>query len=314
MMARRDGIFDRIDAVLDPHRRRSRPGPGFAVAGAALILGAVLALAVLGGCNLHRQACHATSWVFHDTEEVLEAEIRGEVTFDDGETAIRSMGRGAYFALYTKRGPGSVRIEVEPDIGGSPVFTYRVAGRSRPFDQAAAVWFADRLPEALRELAVNVEPRIRRIYDSEGEEGVLAEVERLRSDMAKRKNLDAYFALTGLTQDEAARGLVSAGASVHSPYELSRLLEGIAQLAAGDEPVRRAYFAAVDQIWSPRERVRLLSVILDKWMDDEQVFRDAVTALKRVNSGHEIACLLDSIECDTDQSRLRHALADSSDA
>jgi hypothetical protein len=107
-----------------------------------------------------------------------------------------------------------VRIEVKPDADGSPVYTYRAGGRSKPFDPDARAWFAQRLPQALRELAVNVAPRIQRVYACEGADGVLEEVAHLRSDGAKRKNLSAYFASAGLTQEETIRGLTLAGASI----------------------------------------------------------------------------------------------------
>jgi hypothetical protein len=87
------------------------------------------------------------------------------------------------------------------------------------------------------------------------------------------------------------------------------LLEEVAPLAAGEGPVGQAYFEAVDRIWSPHERVRLLSIIFDQWMDDERVFSAAVAALSKVKSDHEIACLLDSIESDTDRGRVEQALA-----
>lgn len=307
-MARGGGIVDRLGAVLDTGQRRSGPGIRFTVMVATLILGAVLALAVLGGCSIYKGDSLATSWLSPTDKGMLTARIRGEIVFSYDETAIRSMGPDAYFALSTKGSPDGVRIEVEPDPGGSPVCTCRARGRSRPFDDTAAAWLAQRLPAALRELAVNVEPRIRRIYDSEGAGGVITEVGRLRSDRAKRKNLSAYFALDGLTPEETIQGLACAGANVYSPYELSRLLEDIAPLAAHAESVRQAYFAAVDKIWSPHEQVRLLSMILDRWMDNEQVLSAVAAALAKVESDYEVARLLDSIQSDADRSRVIRAL------
>lgn len=179
-MARRSKIFDRLDAVLDPARRRGDPGRRSKLALATMTLAVVV---MLGWTGVTGTAADDTrydtkdhprtaEWTGDTEHGELTLAVRGEIEFNDENSWIISMAPGSFLVLEKKSWVYPVRVEVQPGEDGSPEFTYLVGRKERPFDREGRDWFSERLPHALRSMR-------------EGYDDAVAELEALEKELQK---------------------------------------------------------------------------------------------------------------------------------
>jgi beta-lactamase regulating signal transducer with metallopeptidase domain len=226
----------------------------------------------------------------------LEMEAEGKVEFTPAEDDIASLGAGASFELMERKGGVKREFEVERGSNGALVRTYKRDGDVLPFDAEARAWLAATIPSLLRESAIDVEGRLKRLHARGGFDAVFKEIALIEGDYARaqylgelgaRYDLDAAALDRALTlardidsdyeqrvllgkylgrdlQPAALDKLYGAALGIDSDYELAELLiEGTARLPA-DATVRSAWFKAAARIGSDYELRRTLNAVADR--------------------------------------------------
>jgi hypothetical protein len=153
-MARRSRISERLEAVLDPKRRRIAPGRRLTIFAVALTLAMVLPLAVLGPAARAvepERGGMEVSIVSDDGSSPYTMKLDGEIELTDDGRDIEWMSQDAYLELEQKIDGERRKLLIEPAEDGSPLYMYEVGRREREYDGQAADWLGDMLEEVFRD-------------------------------------------------------------------------------------------------------------------------------------------------------------------
>jgi len=237
------------------------PPPIAAEKQATRLLHALLVvLAVLGAaCNEYSFASDGEgeyAWS-HGPRKILVKAL-GEIEFtpDDGDVA--RLSSDGYLMIEESIAWDSKIIEFSPGPDGKVQKRLLVEGKQQPFDAQSLAWMRRLLPEVIRHTGLAAESRARRILESGGYKALSAELERIDRGSAASRYVEVAFQSNLLSEDEQADLLRNLPDYVHSDSRRTDLLRGLSG-RAGSEPLRGAFFDAVDSIGSSSNRTHLLS-------------------------------------------------------
>ncbi|MCX7034285.1 MAG: M56 family metallopeptidase [Arenimonas sp.] len=156
-------------------------------------------------------------------ERSVDLRLSGEITFNDGETDVVRLGKGARLDLVEEREGVERELEV---FGKDGVIqrAYRVDGKAMPLDADGRAWLARTLPELIRESAINAESRGKRILAKGGADALLADMALIQADYAKSRYLGVLYANAKLDDAQLARSLDLAK-GIDSDFELRQALQ-----------------------------------------------------------------------------------------
>jgi len=219
----------------------------------------------------------------------MDLEMRGTVEFTDNDSDIKSISSDGYFRFEQwSTGPTRTYL-VRPGSNGIERL-YSVDGVSKTLDAEGRAWLARILPEVIRETAIGASERVKRILRQQGASGVLAEVNKIRSDHSRRvylENLLDYGSLNG----EDLRESMRLGRKISSDGEKAGLL--IAASPHYQSPAtRESFFDSVDSISSDGEHRRVLASVLERYGPDHETLALALRSAKRISSDGEKATVL----------------------
>lgn len=197
----------------------------------------------LGGKN--------TSYTSRSPLRRVEFRVAGEVTFNDGDTDVVRLGRGARLELSEVRAGVERKLEV---FGKDGVIQrrYRHDGEEAAFDGEGRQWLTRTLPTLMRESAINAEARGKRLLAKGGPDALLADMALLDSDHAQARYLAVLYANAKLDDAQLDRSLDVAKA-IESDFELRQSM----QAAIGS------------QVLSPAQQARVLGLATDIGSDFE---------------------------------------------
>ncbi|HEX8709284.1 MAG TPA: hypothetical protein VF723_13640 [Pyrinomonadaceae bacterium] len=228
---------------------------------------------------------------YDDGNHSLEIRATGGLEFTDSDADVKSMARDGYLLIEERRGSMSRRLEISPGANAEPQRSFYVGGQAHAFDQEARAWLAEVLPDVIRNTAIGARARVQRIYRQRGAVGVLDEISLIRSDGAKRIYFRELLGTGNLDTTTLGRAARQVAREISSDGEKAVLLIETADLYLGNGAASRAFFEAVDSISSDGERRRVLSAILKKSPDTDDVLRTLKSA-RRISSDGEKAALL----------------------
>ncbi|HEU0153998.1 MAG TPA: M56 family metallopeptidase [Arenimonas sp.] len=248
-----------------------------------------------GEGTAHTQSNNRDTYQYRNsaTGERIKLTIKGGVTFNAGESDILAMDPDAEFKLDDTRSGTQRKLEVSL-VDGQLVRDYRVDGDTQPFDAVARAWLAERLPYLMRETGMQAEARGKRILAAGGPTALLAEIDLIRGDYARRRYLEVLFGNATLDDTQMGRALDLAR-GLDSDYELRQALS--AGLAS--------------QALSPARQVQLLALAGDIGSDYEQAQLLAELAERQAITGPVLPAwrqVLDDIGSDYEQRRVLEAL------
>ena len=249
----------------------------------ALLLFAAVSLCLRAGDTQHFR------WQDDGFFSRMDLEMRGTVEFTDNDSDVKSISSDGYFRLEQwSTGPARTYL-VRPGSNGIERL-YSVDGVSKALDADGRTWLARILPEVIRESAVGASERVKRILRQQGAGGVLAEVNKIRSDHSRRvyiENLLDYGSLNG----EDLRESMRLGRKISSDGEKAGLL--IAAAPHYQTPAtRESFFDSVDSISSDGEHRRVLASVLERYGPDRETLALALRSAKRISSDGEKAAVL----------------------
>lgn len=152
----------------------------------------------------------------------------GEIELDEAEIAIVAMSPGAVLEVSERRFLTRRRLSVRADADGTLEYQFAVGARERS-EADAKEFLRAVLPEIVRSTTIGAHARAERILGADGFDALLAEVERLESNAARRVYVEVAAAAEGLTEEQGRRLIRTAGREINSSSRLNAALVSLAE-------------------------------------------------------------------------------------
>jgi len=232
-----------------------------------------------------------STWVMTDDNQTRRIEIRGKAEFNDEYTDVISVSEGGSVRVEEKIGGVSRRYEVRK-ANTQLLRAYYVNGSARPIDDNAKKWIAQLVLEAVRQGGFDADVRVQRILSRGGIKAVLAEIDLVHSDYAKRLYFQSLIKHGDLDVAGLQDLLRQAAKQISSDYEQAELLLAIAPVMVGKEGVTTTYFNAVNTINSDYEHGRVLTAVLETLPANHELLIQVAESTKTIHSDYEKAGVL----------------------
>lgn len=225
----------------------------------------------------------------------VELQTRGEFTLSPALDDVLSLSRGAYLHLREDDGKVEREVRITPGANGAVQHEYRVDGERRAWDAEGRAWFGDVALRLDRRLAWAVDVRLPALMRSGGVEAVLAEIEKMEGDYARRIYFTGLATRAQLSSAQLVRVIDHAASRIESDYEMTELLIAAGKQSALDESAQRALARATGSISSSYERRRALSSLLQREGLPASTVGAMLQASRGMDSDYEVAELLIAI-------------------
>jgi hypothetical protein len=234
-------------------------------------------------------------WEHSDTDIGLRRrlEIRGKAEFTDDYTDVKDVSDGGWVLIEEHRDRQSYRYEVRRDFGGGQLTRlFYVNGVAQPLDANAKAWLAKFVLDAVRQGGFDAEKRVKTILDQHGVSGVLAEIDQISGEYAKRLYYQQLLKQANLDANALRDVLRQMARNISSDYEQAQLLTSVAPMLTGKEAAIQPFFDAVGTIKSDYEQRRVLTALARMKNQSEQVLRLLLASAERLASDYEKATFL----------------------
>ena len=230
---------------------------------------------------------NTTTWIQQDGREKRRLEIRGKAEFSDDYTDIKSISEGGWVIVEEVHDGQARRYEVRRDGAGQITRAFYVNGDMRPIDEVGKAWLAKFVLEAVRQGGFDAEKRVKTILAQRGVSGVLAEIDLIHGDYAKRHYFEQLFKQTNLDATAIRDVLHRMARDISSDYEQAQLLTAIAPRLTGKEIAIQPFFDAVATIKSDYEHSRVLKTILKQEAPSSALLVLVASSTKAISSDYE---------------------------
>ena len=228
-----------------------------------------------------------TRWINQDNDHKRSLEVRGKAEFNDDYTDVVSVTEGGFVIVEEQRDRQSHRYEVRRDMGGQLTRVFYVNGAAQPMDDAAKRWLAQLVLDAVRQGGIDTEKRVSRILAQRGVPGVLAEIDQINGDWAKRRYYETLIKQADLDANALRDVLRQVAGEISSDYEQAQLLIGIAPMLTGKDVAIQPFFDAVATIKSDYEHGRVLKSVLKRDAPNSAVLVLVASSSKNMSSDYE---------------------------
>jgi hypothetical protein len=243
-----------------------------------------------------RDEIHNVSrWEHSDDGLKRRLETRGKLEFNDDYTDVKSITEGGWVIIEEHRGSQSYRYEVRRDAAGQLTRAFFVNGKAQALDENGRTWLARLILDAVRQGGYDAERRVQRILADKGVPGVLAEIDHISGDYAKRRYYEALIKEANLDATALRDLLKQVARDVSSDYEQAQLLIGVAPLLTGKEQAIQPFFDAVATINSDYEHGRVLKALLKQTTPSRAVLILVAGSTKNIASDYEKAQVLKGV-------------------
>ena len=230
-----------------------------------------------------------TRWEHNDSDAKLmrRLEMRGKAEFTDDYTDIKSVSEGGWVIIEERRDRQSYRYEVRNDGGGQLQRLFYVNGVAQPIDANGKAWLAKLVLDAVRQGGFGAEKRVRTILGQRGVAGVLAEIDQIQGDYAKRIYYEQLLRQANLDAAGLRDVLRQMARNISSDYEQAQLLTAVAPMLTGKEVAIQPYFDAVATIKSDYERSNVLKTLMKQDAPSSALLVLVAGATKTISSDYE---------------------------
>lgn len=232
------------------------------------------------------------TWEHSDDGLKRRLQVRGKAEFNDDYSDIVSVSEGGWVIVEEHTGSQSYRYEVRRDIGGNLTRAFFVNGSARPLDDTARRWLAKFVLDAVRQGGFDAEKRVQRILSKGGVPAVLAEIDLIPGDYAKRKYYQELLKQANLDANALRDVLRQVARNISSDYEQAQLLIAVAPMLTGKEAAIQPFFDAVATIKSDYEHSRVLKTLLKQGTPSRPVLVLVASSTKSISSDYEKAGVL----------------------
>jgi hypothetical protein len=228
-------------------------------------------------------------WEHTDTDIGLRRrlETRGKFEFTDDYTDVKDVSEGGWVLIEEQRDRQSYRYEVRRDIGGQLTRLFYVNGKAQAIDANAKAWLAKFVLDAVRQGGFDAERRVKTILAQRGVAGVLAEIDQISGDYAKRVYFQQLLKQANPDAASLRDVLRQMAREISSDYEQAQLLTAVAPMLTGKEAALQPYFDAVATIKSDYERGRVLKTIMKQDASSSALLVLVASSTKTISSDYE---------------------------
>ncbi len=213
----------------------------------------------------------------------MSVQSQGEVEFADDDRSISRLSSGGYFMVEEIRGGAMRRYELRQESSGLVARIYQNSRASSLGEPTA--WLEEALLETLRFTGISAELRAQRILEDEGAGALLAEVERLTSNSARRRYLRAALESGKLEVGHTIRAVELVARIVSSNSDKSRLVGIAAESFKDNSELTAALIEAAATISSNSNRRRALIPVMDRnSINDPRLAARLLDAIRRMSS------------------------------
>lgn len=232
---------------------------------------------------------NVTRWEHTDTEIGLRRrfETRGKAEFTDDYTDIKSVSEAGWVIIEEHRGSQSYRYEVRYDASGQLTRSFFVNGVAQPIDANGKAWLAKFVLDAVRQGGLDAEKRVKTILGQRGVAGVLAEIDQVKGDWARRIYFEQLLKQANLDANGLRDVLRQMARNISSDYEQAQLLMAVAPLLTGKQAALQPFFDAVATIKSDYERSRVLKTIMKQDTPSSALLVLVASATQTISSDYE---------------------------
>lgn len=226
----------------------------------------------------------------------IEITVRGEYELAPSLDDLRSLSRGGSFVLREDDGRIEREVRITSAADGSLEHRYRVDGDARPWDSEGKAWFAQVALRLDRATAWAVDVRFPPLMSRGGVDAVLAEIDLLEGDYARRIYFTRLASSAQLSSAQLVRVIDSAASKIQSDYELAELLIAASKQKAFDDPAQLSLARAAGRITSDYEKRRAFTALLNKDGLSPATVGEILAGTKGMDSDYELAELLISMD------------------
>ena len=250
--------------------------------------------------TLHAQTAReelrsTTRWEHTDDGLKRRFEVRGKAEFNDDYTDIKSVTEGGWVIIEEHSGSQSYRYEVRRSVAGELTRAFFVNGKAQELDATGRAWLAKLVLDAVRQGGYDAEKRVQRILAAKGVPGVLAEIDQISGDYAKRRYYEVLIKEANLDANALRDVLKQVARDISSDYEQAQLLLGVAPKLTGKEQAIQPFFDAVATIKSDYEHGRVLKALLKQETPSRAVLVLVASSTKDISSDYEKAGVLKGV-------------------
>ena len=230
-------------------------------------------------------------WVMNHRDDGRELRIRikGKPEFTDDYSDIKTLPPRGSARVEETRGSVSRRWEVESDADGNLRRSYTVQGKSHEFDGEARQWLSGLLLEAVRQSDFDAERRVARLYQKGGANAVFEEVSLIKGDYAKGVYLRELMKSHELDSVSAERVVAQAAREMKSDYEKKQVLSLVAEKYLDDQKVLTAFVAATLKMGSDYERGETIAAALKRGALTTSQLNGLLQSVAGISSDYEKA-------------------------
>lgn len=230
-----------------------------------------------------------TRWEHSDSDIGLRRrfETRGKAVFTDDYTDIKDVSDNGWAVIEEHRGSQSYRYEVRHDKNGQLQRLFYVNGAAQPIDASGKAWLAKFVLDAVRQGGYDADKRVKTILDQRGVAGVLAEIDQIQGDYAKRIYYEQLLKQGNLNGAALRDVLRQMARNISSDYEQAQLLTAVAPMMTGKEVALQPYFDAVATIKSDYERSNVLKTIMKQDTPSSALLVLVASSTQTISSDYE---------------------------
>lgn len=232
----------------------------------------------------------------NDESGSLKIEARGDIIFNDDETAVQSISREGYLK-YKKNGK---KLSATPDDNGVIYYTYNDGAKTQALNDDGKKFLVDAI-RIMIEHGVDTKGHIDRLYKKGGTAAVLNDFDNVKSDYVKKMFIEYLLDKNVLTADDMTTVANKISKQISSDYEKGSLLSQFSEKYLSNPQTAAAYLGAVKSIGSDYEKANALKNIFSQSLSNE-LFVQVMEIANTVGSDYEKAGILEDIISDNDLS------------
>ncbi len=221
---------------------------------------------------------------------------RGKIKVADDDRSIESISPGGYLYI-TKITFGNRRsINIESNNRGNLQYEYYEGRKEIPFDPAGREWLEDVLLDVVRMTGIDAEGRARRMYNRSGTDGVMEEIDEIRSNHVKGIYFQVLLTMDDLSNENLSRIAIEIANSISSNSERGNIYRKFSDRFLNDDRVAAAYFKGVSRLSSNSEIGHVLRNAIQNHDLTDQQYVAALYTATRMTSNSEKGSVLRSIQ------------------
>lgn len=195
----------------------------------------------------------------------LDVEYDGRVEFGEDDKTIKSISRGGYFRVRSTSFGNRREILAEADSDGTINYEYYEGRRRADFDEDGKKWLADILPDVIRTTGIGAEERTERFYKKGGVDGVLEEVDAIRSDYVSHIYLQVLLSMENLKDDDLVKIARYVPRELDSDHYITEVFKDYGDLFLKNEKTTEAFLSAIGRMDSDH----YVSIILKRTLKED---------------------------------------------